>query len=66
MVLMPKRVKYRKSQRGRMSGVSTGGGTINFGEFGLKSLEELPKMEEFGRTVAGVNAEAENESQSTA
>jgi len=39
MVLMPKRVKYRKSQRGRRSGVATRGASISFGEFGLKALE---------------------------
>ena len=39
MALMPKRVKYRKSQRGRRKGWSTGGNKLNFGEFGLKVLE---------------------------
>ena len=39
MVLMPKRVKYRKSQRGRRRGLATGGSTLSFGEFGLQSLE---------------------------
>jgi large subunit ribosomal protein L16 len=39
MVLMPSRVKYRKYQRGRRKGISTGGSTLNFGEFGLKALE---------------------------
>ena len=39
MVLMPKRVKYRKSQRGRRTGLATRGATISFGEYGLKSLE---------------------------
>ena len=39
MVLMPKRVKYRKSQRGSRKGVATRGCNIVFGEFGLKSLE---------------------------
>jgi len=34
--------------------------------FGLKSLEELPKMEEFGQKIAEVNAEAENESKGVA
>jgi len=36
---MPKRVKYRKSQRGRRSGVSSKATTINFGEYGLKALQ---------------------------
>lgn len=39
MALMPKRVKYRKSQRGRVAGVATRGQTLAFGEFGLKVLE---------------------------
>ena len=38
-MLMPKRVKYRKSQRGRMRGLATRGATIAFGDFGLKALE---------------------------
>jgi large subunit ribosomal protein L16 len=38
MALMPKRVKYRKSQRGSRAGVATRGSDINFGEFGLKVL----------------------------
>jgi large subunit ribosomal protein L16 len=37
-MLMPKRVKYRKAQRGRMSGVATRGATVAFGDFGLKAL----------------------------
>lgn len=36
---MPKRVKYRKAQRGRMRGVATRGATVAFGDFGLKALE---------------------------
>src|ERR1051325_9935330 len=39
MPLMPKRVKYRKSQRGKMKGVAQRGNTVAFGEFGLQSLE---------------------------
>lgn len=39
MVLMPKRVKYRKLQRGTRRGVATTGAQISFGEFGLKALE---------------------------
>jgi len=38
-MLMPKRVKYRKTQRGRMKGVSYKGSTISFGEYGLQALE---------------------------
>lgn len=36
---MPKRVKYRKAQRGSRSGLATRGDKISFGEFGLKALE---------------------------
>jgi len=38
-MLMPKKTKYRKQQRGRMSGKAKGGSAVNFGEFGLKALE---------------------------
>ena len=38
-MLMPKRVKYRKVQRGRMKGISSRGNTITNGEYGLKALE---------------------------
>jgi large subunit ribosomal protein L16 len=38
-MLMPKRVKHRKQQRGRMRGRATRGATIEFGEYGLKALE---------------------------
>ena len=39
MGLMPKRVKFRKVQRGRRFGTSSRGATLAFGEFGLKVLE---------------------------
>ena len=38
-MLMPKRVKYRKEQRGRMRGKAYRGGDIAFGEYGLQVLE---------------------------
>jgi len=38
-MLMPKRVKYRKQQRGKRRGKSARGCEIDFGEFGLKALE---------------------------
>ncbi|HZO42793.1 MAG TPA: 50S ribosomal protein L16 [Methylomirabilota bacterium] len=38
-MLMPKRVKYRKAQRGRMRGMAHRGSTLAFGEYGLKALE---------------------------
>ncbi len=39
MALMPKRVKHRKSQRGRIKGNATRGNKIVFGDFGLQSTE---------------------------
>ncbi|QDT30238.1 50S ribosomal protein L16 [Gimesia panareensis] len=39
MALMPKRVKHRKSQRGRIKGNATRGNTVAFGEWGLQSLD---------------------------
>jgi large subunit ribosomal protein L16 len=36
---MPKRVKYRKAQRGRMRGSATRGATVAFGDFGLKAMQ---------------------------
>jgi large subunit ribosomal protein L16 len=38
-MLMPKRVKYRKQQRGRMRGKALRGAEVTFGEFGLQALE---------------------------
>ena len=38
-MLMPKRVKYRKVQRGRLKGVATRGNKVNYGEYGLMALE---------------------------
>jgi len=38
-MLMPKRVKHRKVQRGRMKGKATRGTQITYGEFGLQALE---------------------------
>ncbi len=39
MVLMPKRVKFRKLHRGRRKGKATRGQTLHFGSFGLQALE---------------------------
>ncbi|MCH5375386.1 MAG: ribosomal protein L16, partial [Planctomycetes bacterium] len=39
MALMPKRVKHRKSQRGRIKGSATRGNTVVFGDFGLQALQ---------------------------
>src|SRR6187431_2327154 len=38
-MLSPKRVKHRKQHRGRRAGLSRGGTTVQFGEYGLKTLE---------------------------
>jgi len=38
-MLMPKKVKYRKMQKGRMDGKAYRGSTVSFGEFGLKAIE---------------------------
>ena len=38
-MLMPKRVKHRKIQRGRRSGMAKGGTTVSFGDFGLMAEE---------------------------
>tara|TARA_B110000014_G_C19979729_1_gene507301 strand:+ start:436 stop:849 length:414 start_codon:yes stop_codon:yes gene_type:complete len=39
-MLQPKKTKYRKSQKGKMKGNAQRGAVINFGSFGIKSLEE--------------------------
>lgn len=38
-MLMPKKTKYRKVQRGTMAGLSKGARTVEFGEYGLQALE---------------------------
>ena len=38
-MLLPKRVKYRKQQRGRMKGMATRGNKVAYGEYGLAALE---------------------------
>ncbi len=38
-MLLPKRVKYRRVHRGRMTGIATRGNTVSHGEFGLQSTE---------------------------
>ena len=39
MAMMPKRVKHRKSQRGRIKGNATRGNRVAFGDFGLQTVE---------------------------
>jgi large subunit ribosomal protein L16 len=38
-MLMPKKVKFRKQQRGRMAGKAWRGSSLSFGDFGLKAME---------------------------
>ena len=38
-MLMPRKVKFRKQQRGRMTGKAWRGSSISFGEYGLKAME---------------------------
>ena len=40
-MLLPNRVKYRKTQRGRIRGKAYKGSTVEFGSFGLKSMEHV-------------------------
>lgn len=39
MALMPNRVKYRKTQRGKIRGKATRGNRVSFGDFGLQALD---------------------------
>ena len=55
MALVPKRIKHRKSHRGRIRGVATRGNTVAYGEFGLQSLEPswiTARQIEAGRVAA--------------
>ncbi len=36
---MPRKIKYRKSQKGKIRGISTSGNKMHFGEYGLKAIE---------------------------
>ena len=38
-MLLPKRVKYRRVHRGRLTGKSLRGNTVTYGDFGLQALE---------------------------
>ena len=38
-MLMPKKVRHRKAQRGRMSGTAKGGTRVHFGDYGIQALE---------------------------
>ena len=55
MPMMPSRVKFRKSQRGKMKGNATRGNYVAFGEYGLQSLESCwvtARQIEAGRVAA--------------
>jgi len=55
MALMPKRVKFRKSMRGKMKGKATRGNYVAFGEWGLQALESgwiTAQQIEAGRVAA--------------
>ncbi|MBU1132785.1 MAG: 50S ribosomal protein L16 [Patescibacteria group bacterium] len=41
MLLMPRKVKFRKQQRGTNKGIAVRGSTISFGEFGLKAVDRV-------------------------
>jgi large subunit ribosomal protein L16 len=62
MPLMPKRVKFRKSQRGKVKGNATRGNRVSFGEWGLQSLEGgwlSAEAIEAGRVTASHNLRGE-------
>lgn len=55
MALMPKRVKHRKMQRGRVRGNATRGNRVSYGDFGLQTLEAgwiTARQIEAGRVAA--------------
>ena len=55
MALMPRRVKFRKSQRGRVKGNATRGNRVAFGDYGLQALQRgwiSAQQIEAGRTAA--------------
>jgi len=55
MAMMPKRVKFRKSQRGKIRERATRGNTVSYGEFGLQSLSSgwlTARQIEAGRVAA--------------
>ena len=56
MGIVPKKMKFRKYQRGRMKGIAVRGSTLNFGEFGLQAQEPAnlttKQIESARRTIA--------------
>ena len=57
MALMPKRVKFRKQQRGKLRGVATRGNYVAYGEFGLQCLDIGWLSARQNLFVASVNAQ---------
>ena len=54
-MLMPKRIKYRRSQRGKIRGNATRGHTVEFGDYGLQAMEPAwisARQIEAGRVAA--------------
>ena len=47
-MLVPKRVKFRKQQRGRRSGLAIRGSSLAFGQYGLKALEAAGRSRRLG------------------
>ncbi|MDP6637019.1 MAG: 50S ribosomal protein L16 [Phycisphaerae bacterium] len=55
MAMMPKRIKHRKQMRGKMNGMATRGQTVDFGDYGIQSLEAhwiTARQLEAGRVAA--------------
>jgi len=55
MAMMPKRIKHRKQMRGKMNGFATRGQTVDFGDYGIQSLEAhwiTARQLEAGRVAA--------------
>lgn len=60
MALMPKRIRHRKVQRGRVRGKATRGNTVSFGDYGLQALEPgwiSAKTIEAGRVACTRNSQ---------
>ena len=57
-MLMPKRMKYRKQQRGNMKGKASRGNVVSFGEYGLQALEPVWPALPVGDSAAPGNPHA--------
>ena len=49
-MLLPKRVKFRKQHRGRMTGKAMRGNTVSHGEYGLQALQ--PSCNQYNATIS--------------